>query len=151
MVQSVEGSISQAVTVANEAAEKVSSLEARPYIVSAGTSGIWNWKKFSDGTCEFFGKVPVTAYDVTTALGEWYRGANLYEATAYEYPFKMTEAPAVEMTFQTRNGLAALLWINSPDAETAQGYLPQAFLIRPTSATGIYGNINVVAKGKLQT
>lgn len=123
----------------------------QPYVIESGTTGIWNWKKFSDNTCEFFGKVPITSADVTTALGGWYRGPNLYEATAYEYPFTMTEAPAVEMTFQTRNGLAAIAWISSIDAATAQKYLPQVFLIRPTTATGIFGNINIIGKGKLQT
>lgn len=131
----------------------VSSIPApetvQPYVVESGTTGIWTWKKFSDSTCEFIGKIPVTSADVTTALGGWFRGLNLYEATAYEYPLAMTEAPALNMMFQTRNGLAALLWVNSPDAETAQSYLPQSFLIRPTSATGIHGNINIIGKGKL--
>ena len=138
-----------AATNASNALSRVSELETQAHIISTGTTGIWRWKKYSDNTCEFFGKVPVTSYTISTALGTWYRGANLYEATAYQYPFTMTEAPALEMTFQTRNGLAALLWINSPDADTAQKYLPQAFLIRPTTATGIYGNINIIGKGKL--
>lgn len=136
-------------STANNAVSRVATVEGRPYITATGTTGIWNWKKFSDNTCEFFGKIPVSSASVTTALGGWYRGANLYEATAYPYPVTMTEAPAVEMTFQTRNGLAALLWINSPDANTAKGYLPQSFLIRPTSASGIHGNINIIGKGKL--
>lgn len=129
--------------------ENISVPEAvQPYVMESGTTGIWTWKKFSDNTCEFFGKVPVTSADITSALGSWFRGPNLYEASAYEYPVAMTEAPAVEMTFQTRNGLAALLWISSIDAATAQKYLPQAFLIRPTTATGIFGNINIIGKGK---
>lgn len=123
--------------------------KVQPYVIETGTTGIWKWKKFSDNTCEFFGKIPVTSADVANALGGWFRGANLYEATAYAYPLQMTEAPALEMMFQTRNGLAALLWVNSPDAETAKGYLPQSFLIRPTTATGIHGNINIIGKGKL--
>lgn len=127
------------------------SKAVQPYVMESGTTGIWKWKIFSDNTCEFFGKVPVLSADVTTALGGWYRGLNLYDATAYEYPVTMTEAPALNMTFQTRNGLAALLWINSPDADTAQRYLPQSFLIRPTTATGIHGNINIIAKGKIST
>lgn len=124
---------------------------AQPYVIESGTTGIWTWKKFSDNTCEFFGKIPITSATVSTALGGWYRGANLYNATDYAYPFTMTEAPAVEMTFQTRNGLAALVWVFSQDADTAQKYLPQSFLIRPTSATGINGNINIIGKGKLST
>ena len=121
----------------------------QPYLIDSGRTGIWAWKTFSDGTCEFFGKVPVTSADVTTALGNWYRGANLYESTTYAYPVDMTEAPALNITFQTRNGLGAMAWVFSQDATTAQKYLPQCYLIRPTTATGIYGNINIIGKGKL--
>lgn len=137
-------------TTANNVASRVTVLEkVQPYVIETGTTGIFKWQKFSDNTCEFFGKIPVTNYDITTALGTWYRGANLYEATAYAYPFSMTEAPAVEMTFQTRNGLAAIAWIFSADANTAQSYLPQCYLIRPVTGKGIYGNINIIGKGKL--
>ena len=138
-----------AATAANSVASRVTTLEGRPYITAVGTTGIWKWKKYSDNTCEFFGKIPVTNYAITTALGGWFRGANLYETTTYAYPFSMSEAPAVEMTFQTRNGLAAIAWIFSADANTAQSYLPQCYLIRPVSGSGIYGNINIVGKGKL--
>ena len=136
---------------ANSVESRVRTLESiQPYVIETGTTGIFKWQTFSDNTCEFFGKIPVTSYTITTALGGWYRGANIYEATAYEYPFEMTEAPAVEMTFQTRNGLAAIAWIFSQDADTAQSYLPQCYLIRPVTGTGIYGNINVIGKGKLK-
>lgn len=118
-------------------------------IVASGTTGIWNWQKYSDNTVEFFGKIPLGATNVSQAFNNWYRGANLYEATAYEYPFTMLEAPALEMMFQTRNGQGALLWVFSQDAATAQRYVPQAFLIRPTSATGILGNINIIGRGKI--
>ena len=30
-------------------------------------------------------------------------------------------------------------------------YLPQCFLIRPTTATGIFGNIDIIAKDKIST
>jgi hypothetical protein len=137
-------------TTANSVASRVTVLEkVQPYVIETGTTGIFKWKKFSDNTCEFFGKVPVTNYEIKTALGTWYRGANLYETTTYAYPFSMTEAPAVEMTFQTRNGLAAIAWIFSADANTAQSYLPQCYLIRPVTGSGIYGNINIIGKGKL--
>jgi hypothetical protein len=136
-------------TKADSLATRVSALEAKPYVTATGTTGIWKWQKFSDNTCEFFGKVPVTAYDITMALGGWFRGANVYGATDYAYPFAMTEAPAVELTFQTRNGLAAIAWVFSADATTAQSYLPQCYLIRPVTGSGIYGNINIIGKGKL--
>lgn len=150
VIGQVKKGLSETVAGISNSVESISVPEAvQPYVMESGTTGIWTWKKFSDNTCEFFGKVPVTSAEVATALGGWFRGANLYEATAYPYPVTMTEAPALEMTFQTRNGLAALLWINSPDADTAQNYLPQSFLIRPTTASGIHGNINIIGKGKL--
>lgn len=121
----------------------------QPYLIESGKTGIWTWSKFSDGTGEFFGKVPVTGYVVNAALGNWYKGATIYEATAYAYPFQMAEAPALQVTFQTRNGLGALAWTFSDTAENAQRYLPQVYLIRPTTATGIYGNINIIGRGKL--
>lgn len=137
----------------NTVSKSISSIEVpeavQPYVIDSGTTGIWTWKKFSDGTCEFFGKIPVTSADVTSALGNWFKGVTLYESTAYEYPMQMTEAPAISMTFQTRNANGALLWVFSQDAETAQKYLPQCYLIRPTSSTGILGNINIIGKGKL--
>ena len=138
-----------AVSTASNAVTRVSSLEARPYITQVGTTGIWKWKKYSDNTCEFFGKIPVTNYAITTALGGWFRGANIYDATAYPYPFTMTEAPAVNVTFQTRNGLAAIAWVFSPDAGTAQTHAPQCYLIRPVTGSGVYGNINIIGRGKL--
>jgi hypothetical protein len=140
-----------ATNTANSLSTRVQTLEGRPYITATGTTGIFSWKKYSDKTCEFFAKIPVTNYTITTALGGWFRGANIYEAKTYAYPFAMTEAPAVEMTFQTRNGLAAIAWVFSADATTAQSYLPQCYLIRPTTGTGIYGNINIVGRGKLSS
>ena len=61
----------------------------------------------------------------------------------------MAETPALQMMFQTRNANGALLWVFSQDTETAQQYLPQCYLIKPTQATNITGNINIIGKGKL--
>ena len=148
-VSAIAEAVSAAEAKAISVESRVAAVESRHYITSAGTTGIWKWKKYSDNTCEFFGKVPVTNASVSSALGGWYRGENLYGSTDYAYPFTMTEAPALEVTFQTRNGLAAIAWVYSQDADTAQKYLPQCYLIRPTTASGIYGNINIVGKGKI--
>lgn len=151
MIGEVKKGISDAVAEITDSVKPAESKEEQPFLLESGTTGIWSWKKYADNTCEFFGKIPVYAADVTTAIGSWYRGANLYDATAYPYPFAMTEAPAINMMFHTRNGLAAFVWVNSADATTAQQYVPQAFLMRPTTATGIYGNINIIGKGKLSS
>lgn len=145
LYDSMQTSSNSSTTSESEEPEEIQ----QPYLIESGKTGIWSWARYSDNTCEFFGKVPVYSNTINTALGSWYRGANLYEATAYEYPFEMTEAPALNMQFQTRNGLGALLWIFSQDADTAQRYLPQSYLIRPTTATNVTGNINIIARGKL--
>ena len=121
----------------------------QPVIIESGTSGIWIYRKYSDGTAECFGKIDVTGNSVSTALGGWFRGANLYESTTYPYPVAFTEAPCVEMMFQTRNASAALLWVFSQDAATAKSYLPQSYLIRPVTGTNVNGHINIIAKGKI--
>ena len=151
MIGEVKKGITDAISQIADSVKPTKVESVQPYLLESGTTGIWSWKKFSDNTCEFFGKIGVTQADVTTALGSWYRGANLYDSDAYPYPFTMTEAPALNMMFQTRNGLAAFVWVNSIDAATAQQYVPQAFLVRPTTATGIYGNINIIGKGKLSS
>lgn len=119
-------------------------------IIETGTTGIWKWRKYSDKTVEFFGKIPIPTTNVTVSFSGWYRGDVLYPPTEYEYPFVMTEAPAVEMMFQTRNGQGALLWPFSADTVTAQRYVPQCYLIRPSVANGISGNINIIGRGKIQ-
>lgn len=133
-------------TLTDELVERVETLEAA---TERGTTGIWNWAKYSDGTAEFFAKIPVTSLSITGTLGSWYRSETLYGSTDYVYPFSFSEAPAVNITFQTRNGSSALPWIFSPDAATAQRYLPQCYLIRPTSGSGISGNLNIIGRGKL--
>lgn len=142
--------ITDSISGISDSVSNISVPEAvQPDVIESGETGIFTWKKFSDGTCEFFGKIPVLSAEVTSALGNWYKSVAMYEANAYAYPFQMIEAPALNMMFQTRNANGALLWVFSQDAETAQNYLPQCNLIRPTTATGIHGNINIIGKGKL--
>lgn len=121
----------------------------QPVVIDQGTSGIWTYKKYSDKTAECIGKIDVSSVDVTSALGNWYRGANLYEATTYPYPVTFTEPPVVEMMFQTTNSSSGLLWTFSASTANAKSYLPQCYLIRPVTGSGLIGYINVIAKGKV--
>ena len=137
-------------TTANNVSARVTVLEGvQPYVLDSGTNGIWTWRKYSDGTAECFGKINLSGVAVSAALGGWFRSETLFDATAYPYPISFSEAPAANLTFQTRNGSGAVLWVFSASAENAKQYLPQAYLIRPTTATGINGNINITVKGKV--
>lgn len=135
--------------VSESVSKSVEAQAVQPHVTESGTKGIFQWEKYSDGTCSFFGKVPVSSYDVGTALGTWYKGANLYDAKAHPYPFQLAEAPAVTMTFVTRNGSGAFVWPFSDSIENVKAYLPQCYLVRPTTATGIYGYISIMGNGRL--
>lgn len=117
--------------------------------IESGTSGIWTYRKYSDNTAECFGKISITDAQAASSIGNWYRSAQLYTATDYPYPVTFTEAPAVEMMFQTTNQNDGLLWLFSQSNAQALSYLPTGYIIRPTTATGINGNINIIAKGKI--
>lgn len=127
----------------------IESDEKQPYLIDHGTDGIWTWAKYSDNTAECFGKINCSQIAVNAALGGWYRSEVLYDSDAYPYPITFSEAPATEMMFQTRNSSSALLWAFSSSAENAKSYLPQCYLIRPTTSTSCNGNINIIAKGKI--
>ena len=125
------------------------SWKEQPVILSSGTSGIWTYRTYSDGTAECFGKINCSQIAVNATLGNWHRSEALYEATAYPYPVAFSEAPSTEIMFQTRNSSAALIWPFSSSAENAKAYLPQCYLIRPVTAESCNGNINIIAKGKI--
>ena len=137
-----------AVTSVNSVSSRVSAIEAETHITETGVNGIWTWKKYSDNTCEFFGKITVSNYSVTTALGSWFSGANLYGLYDAIYPFTVKEVPSVVITFQSTNNTSAVPWVFSNNATTALSYLPQCYLIRPTSVTGLNGVLNIIVKGK---
>lgn len=137
-----------ATTSVSSVSSRVSTIEARPYITEKGTTGIWTWKKYSDGTCEFFAKITVSNYVVTTTLGGWFSGANLYGLYDVIYPFTLKEVPSVVMTFQSTNNTSAVPWVFSNNASTAQSYLPQCYLIRPTSNSTVNGFVNIIVYGK---
>lgn len=106
----------------------------QPYLIDSGTSGIWTWAKYSDGTAECFGKINVAGASTGTAPRSWYRTASLYDATSYAYPVTFSEAPATTIQFHTRNEQGALIWSFSTSADNQRQYLPQCYLIRPTQA-----------------
>lgn len=50
------------------------------------------------------------------------------------------------VTFKYRKGR---LWIFSQNSTQAQSYVPSCYIIKPKSSTGINGNINIYAMGKI--
>lgn len=63
-------------------------------IVEQGTSGIWTYRKWSDGTAECWGKQNYGSMQLTWQYGYLY----YRDASEVTYPFAFTEVPQVQVT-----------------------------------------------------
>lgn len=114
-----------------------------PIIVEEGTSGIWTYRKWSNGEAECVGKIPISSLAVSTALGGWYRSA-VVDGSGYAYPFTFQAIPNVNMQYATSNGTGGIMWLTTQGDRTAP---PDFYIIRPTSSSGVTGSVNVQVKG----
>ncbi len=120
-----------------------------PVVIESGEVGIWNYKRYSDGYVEAFGYISISGLNATAALGNWYRTETVISAQQYAFPYSFNEQPIITMLFQTTNSSGALLWPFSESATIARSYVPQFYLIRPTTGTNIVGLVNITVKGKI--
>lgn len=101
--------------------------------VERGSSGIWKYSKWSDGTVDLWGVYSVSNLACTTALGGWYRTAVF---TPSAFPFTVTN-PRLVANYES-DGYGAMLWATTTTTTTKP---PSYYLIRPTSATIASGKI----------
>lgn len=114
-----------------------------PVIVDEGTSGIWTYRKWSNGEAECIGKIPISSLAVSTALGGWYRSA-VVSGSNYSYPLTFQAIPNVNMQYLTSNGTGGIMWLTTQGSAYAP---PDFYIIRPTSSSGVTGSVNVQVKG----
>lgn len=114
-----------------------------PIIVEEGTSGIWTYRKWSNGKAEVFGKIPISALAVSTALGGWYRSA-VVSGSSYKYPLTFASIPVINTDYATSNGTGGMVWLTTQGTTTAP---PDFYIIRPTSSSGVTGSVNVRVEG----
>jgi hypothetical protein len=105
-----------------------------------GSSGIWKYKKWSNGDVELWGTYSVSNIACATALGGWYRTA-VFSPGAF--PFTVYN-PNVTANYES-DGYGALLWATTT---ATQSKLSDYYLIRPTSTTITSGKINFHVYGK---
>lgn len=106
-----------------------------------GTSGIWSYKKWSNGNVELWGSYAVSGLACSTSLG-----SAMYRTDAFSvavFPFRVY-LPNLTASYES-DGYGGILWATS--ATTEQGP-PSYYLIRPTSATIVSGKINIHVYGK---
>lgn len=111
--------------------------------VQEGTSGIWTYKKWSNGELELWGTYNVSNLACTTAIGNMYRTAVF---TPTSFPFTVY-SPNVVASYES-TGYGAFLWATTLSTTTAP---PNYYLIRPTSTTIASGKINFHVRGKWKT
>lgn len=104
------------------------------YVMNDGTYGIFNFRYWSGGFVELWAKVNISNLSVSTSLGNMYRSNSPFTDTQYQYPFTFHPQPFVYTQFFSSNNASALVWLN-PTWNKATQYLPQFYLVRPTTAT----------------
>lgn len=118
----------------------IGDANGRVYTVETGTSGIWSYKKWSDGTAELWGSYTVSDMACTTTLGTMYRTALV---TPSSFPFTVYKVNVVA-SYESE-GYGAMLWATT----TATSSRPSTYyLIRPTSTTIASGKINFQVRGR---
>lgn len=101
--------------------------------VERGSSGIWTYSKWSDGTVDLWGTYYVIDQACTTALGSMYRTAVFYPDS---FPF-LVYNPKLVASYET-SGYGAMLWATTDTTTSAP---PNYYLLRPVSGTIVYGKI----------
>lgn len=104
------------------------------YVTNEGTQDIFNFRYWSDGFVELWAKLKVSNLSVSTTLGNMYRSNSPIADTQYKYPYTFYPQPFVYTQFFTSNNASALVWLN-PTWSNATQYLPEFYLVRPTTGT----------------
>lgn len=125
-------SATRAGTMSSDHYTKVNN--TKRYVSIEGTNGIFNFRYWSDGFVEMWAKVEISNLSVSATLGNMYRSNSPITDTQYLYPYTFNPQPFVYAQFFTSNNASALVWLN-PTWGKATQYLPQFYLVRPTTAT----------------
>lgn len=118
------------------------------YVVSSGEWGDWYYKLYNDDMCECWINIYLTNVKVNIALGPLYRSDNIFGQTDHNYPWDFVENPNIEMVFISTNNAGAFVWPN-PVPSLLKTNLPQAYLVRPNTATNVTGYMSYHVWGKV--
>lgn len=108
--------------------------------VQEGSSGIWTYRKYSNGDVDLWGSYAISNMDCTTAMGGMYRTA-VFSPSAF--PFTVYN-PVLTASYES-TGYGAMLWATTVASNTAP---PNYYLVRPTSTTIASGKINFHVLGR---
>lgn len=124
----------------------IQCLKNMVHIVESGTDGIWNYRKWSDGTAECWGRIDYNMGTFNTQSGSLYIADNLCESVNYP-SYLFIEAP-VEVASAIAGNYA--IWLAPWDGAGTKDHTAQYKAIRTssTNSTSLSGYISLIAKGK---
>lgn len=122
-------------------APKVADSYGRFLSVVEGSSGIWSYKKWSNGYTELWGSYTVSGLACSTSFGSAMYRTDVFSAAAF--PFQVY-SPNLTASYES-DGYGGILWATSTTTEQGP---PSYYLLRPTSATIVSGKINFHVYGK---
>lgn len=119
-----------------------------PSIVEQDKSGIWTYRKWSDGNAECWGKVSFNT-TVTTALGSLYTSGARSEANV-TFPFEFAEIPVVTATMDSKQAACWLIASANTAAsdKTSTTSTGRYEIVRPTTLSNGAFTINYYVRGR---
>lgn len=117
-------------------------LSPSAYIVESGTSGIWTYRKWSDGTAECWGRTSSSSFTWSSYVNGLYYSSNNW---LISLPFAFADTNYV-VTANTYYVGGAVGWVansNAMDSSTLK-----LTIVRNGNSGDVYVNINVKGKWK---
>ena len=123
------------------------SIESANDIAEEGDANNWHYVKRNNGYAECWATMEISGKACTTAVGSWYRTAEL---KFNPYPFTFAKPPNVNMFFETGSGTGGLVWTAGTASDIISNTVQphQFYIIRMASSNAISGLVHVQVKGK---
>lgn len=113
------------------------------FVTEHGTSGIWTYRKWSNGIAECWGTSEIVTMDTWKEWGGMYTAANVIPS--YNYPVQFVSAPMLQITYRAiKNGGLHYVETTGTNAHT-----PAVSVMRGTVGNGSQGCVHLYAIGKL--
>lgn len=120
----------------------LTKLMKAPIVVEQGASGIWTYRKWSDGTAECWGRNSATI--TFAAVGNGWRGSG----GIVDFPFTFTSAPYV---IATHNGDSSTYWSaisNAQPSTTMTGSFTFERMVSTVGSMKVSYSIYAIGKWK---
>ena len=115
-------------------------IQAKPIV---GTSGMWRYRKWSDGTAELWGVTSKLTFNIATAWGNIYESPEL-SSNISDFPFAFVEPPHAEISITEGN----YNYLSIERGSTNTTKILQVYLTRPTIQNGFTCKLNIYVTGR---